>query len=161
MQIYSVFGPPRFCRVPHVAVVSQWPRGEIGLRDIVRREHFGENGTAQLLVPERQNECLCRENDADHAADEAEPNCERVQRDVPPRQRVPLDAQVEVARPNEGQHRARQAPDEAHEEGEARNRDGEEERHAHHPEAHHVAVRVHLERVRVAAWLEEAHLAVE
>ena len=54
---------------------------------------------------------------------------------VLPRHCGPLDLEVEHCRPDEGEHAAGEATDEAHEDGEVRDDDGEHDGHDHHAHA--------------------------
>lgn len=81
--------------------------------------------------------------DADDAEQHAEEDDETVVRDGAPVESGPLELQVEVARPDEREHGAREAADEAHEDSEVRDRYGHD--YSEHDEAHSDGEAPHFE----------------
>ena len=81
---------------------------------------------------EGQSDCECLDEgaerivDSDDAEEDAQENDEAVVGYRAPVQGGAFELQVEVARPDEGEHSAREAADEAHQNGKVRDEDGHE-----------------------------------
>ena len=73
--------------------------------------------------------------DADDSEEHAQEDDETVVGDGTPVQGGTFEFQVEVAGPDEGEHGAREAADEAHEDGEVGNGDGHHDGEDHHAHA--------------------------
>ena len=92
---------------------------------------------ARLPATESLDECASRVVDTEPGAHESERDDGDVDGLLVPAQRVALEAQVEVARPDERQHVAGDTSDEAHQYGEVRQEDGHDESEADEPEPQH------------------------
>ena len=110
-----------------------------------------------VLVLERVDERVARVEHAGDRDQHTKENDEHVDGDLRPGELLALQVQVKVARPDEREHGARDAADEAHENGKVRYENGQEERE--NDECNAQADGPHLQvAVRVIARAHEARL---
>ena len=90
---------------------------------------------ARRTLPQSLDKSHTRVENASNGDQETENNNGNVERTLIPLHGLALEAQVKITRPDEREHGASDAADEAHQNGEVRYEDGEKEREENEPDA--------------------------